>query len=327
MATFLVTGASGFIGVNLVERLLAAGHRVVGLSPDGMPARAAAELARAPGELVDVRGDVRDAATLAGLFAAHRFDAVLAGAAITAGPDRERANPSQILDVNLVGVARTLEAAEAAGVRRLVCFSSTAAMGERAFGATSIGEEERPEPISLYGVTKAAIEGLAARWNGLGQRCEVAVVRLSAAFGAWERASGVRDTLSPPYQLAAAAAASRPVATMPEGGERDWVDAPYAARALEWLLTAPSLPHRLFNVGAGTVWHPRLVADALAAAGLPVVVKPDGEAIAFNDDLARRRVPLAVDRIAAAIGAPSAPRDTAAAYARWVASHREWFAP
>ncbi len=237
MATFLVTGASGFIGVNLVERLLGAGHRVVCLSPDGMPARAANDLAALPGRLVDIRGDVRDAALLGVLFSAHRFDAVLAGAAITAGPERERTNPSAIFDVNLVGVARTLEAAETAGVRRLVCFSSTAAVGERAFGATPIGEDEPPAPLSLYGVTKAAIEGLAARWNGLDRRCEVAVVRLSAVFGAWERSTGVRDTLSPPYQLASAIVAGDAIAPLPQGGDRDWVDAPYVAKALEWLLT------------------------------------------------------------------------------------------
>ena len=326
MATFLVTGASGFIGVNLVERLLGAGHRVVCLSPDGMPARAANDIAALPGEIVDVRGDVRDAALLGALCSTHRFDAVLAGAAITAGPERERTNPSAIFDVNLVGVARTLEAAEAAGVRRLVCFSSTAAMGERAFGATPIGEDEPPAPLSLYGVTKAAIEGLAARWNGLGRTCEVAVVRLSAVFGAWERSTGVRDTLSPPYQLAAAVLAGEVIAPLPQGGDRDWVDAPYVARALEWLLTAPSLPHRLFNVGAGTVWHPRRLVEAFEAAGVNVAMQPGGREIAFNDDVARRRVPLAVERIAAAIGTPPAPSDAAAGYARWALAHAEWFA-
>lgn len=326
MATFLVTGASGFIGVNLAERLLGGGHRVVAFSPDGIPPIARAEFARLSGEMIDVIGDVRDAAALGKLFTDHRFDAVVAGAAITAGADRERRHPASILEVNLVGVARTLEAAEAAGVKRLVCFSSTAAAGERTFGATPVTEADRPEPISLYGITKAAIEGLAVRWNGFGPTCEMVVARLAAVFGPWERASGVRDTLSPPHQLAIAAVEGAAIAPMPAGGDRDWVDAPYVARALEFMATAPVLPHRIFNIGAGCVWHPRVMVDALAAAGLPLATRADGRPIVFNDDVTRRRVPLSVDRLAAAIGAPPTPADAAAAYARWIATHRAWFA-
>jgi hypothetical protein len=55
-------------------------------------------------------------------------------------------------------------------------------------------------------------------------------------------------------------------------------------------------------------------------------VQAGGREIAFNDDVTRRRVPLEVKRIAAAIGAPPTPRDAAAAYARWALAHREWFA-
>jgi hypothetical protein len=74
------------------------------------------------------------------------------------------------------------------------------------------------------------------------------------------------------------------------------------------------------------VWHPRLLVEAFAEAGMKVDMQRDGREIAFNDDVTRRRVPLAVDRIACVIGAPPTPRDAAAAYARWALAHREWFA-
>ncbi len=325
MSTLLLTGASGFIGVNIVERLLGQGHAVVGLSPDGLPALAHAAMARLPGRYLDLIGDVRDAALVARLFAEHRFDAVVAAAAITAGPERERAGPASIIEVNLAGVARMLEAAEAAGVRRLVCFSSTAAVGERAFGAASVLETDRPEPLTLYGITKAALEDLAVRWNSFSPGCEMAVVRLSAAFGPWERASGVRDTLSPAWQLASAAVEGVPVAPLPAGGARDWVHAPWAARVVEWLALEPHLPSHLFNVSAGQLWHPRLMIECLAAAGLPVAESLGGREVAFHDDLNRLRVPLSAGRISLAMAPPPAPEVAARQYAAWVAAHRAWF--
>ena len=108
MKSVLITGASGFIGLNLVEVFLAEGWRVVALSLDGIPPYAAAQLATAPGELIDVRGDVRDKALLERVLAGQRFDAVVAGAAITAGATREQAVPAEIFEVNVVAVMRLL---------------------------------------------------------------------------------------------------------------------------------------------------------------------------------------------------------------------------
>lgn len=325
MNDYLVTGSTGFIGVNVVECLLASGHRVTGLAPDAMPALALQAFARLPGEFRQIAGDVRDARCLDELFGQTRFDGVVAAAAITAGPERERAGPSSLIDVNLVGVARAIELAEAAGVRRLVCFSSTAAAGERAFGNTPVAEDDRPEPVTLYGITKAAIEDLGRRWNSFSPGCQVVVARLSAAFGPWERSSGVRDTLSPAWQLATAAVRGEAVAPLPEGGDRDWGYAPYVAQAVEWMLMAPTLPQQLFNVGSGALWHPRMMIEALAGAGLPLAQHESGQEIAFHDDLSRRRVPLSAARIGAAFAAPPAPDQAVADYARWVAAHPDWF--
>ena len=62
--TVVITGASGFIGLNLVEVFMRRGWRVRALSFDGIPSLAAAEFASLPGELDDRRGDVRDLAAL-----------------------------------------------------------------------------------------------------------------------------------------------------------------------------------------------------------------------------------------------------------------------
>jgi len=261
-----------------------------------------------------VMGEVRDGALLDRLLRTGAFDAVLAGAAITAGPQRQREAPAEIIEVNLAAVARLAALAAKHGVRRVVALSSSAAMGELLFGERPVREEDAPRPATIYGVTKAGIEMLLAALPDL------RVARVAAVFGPWERATGVRDFLSPLYQLARAAAQRRAVAPLPAGGARDWVYAPYAASALEWLLTAPRTEHRLYNLGAGCVWHPREFADAL---GLRL---DGGEAIAFNDDVERRRTFLAMDRMAKEFAMPPAPVEAVAAYGAWVASHREWFA-
>lgn len=324
---FLVTGASGFIGLNLLERLLASGHSVTAFSADELPRLAVAEFSRLPGKLTARRADVRDVEMLEDLFRSGRIDAVLAGAAITAGLARERETPGAIFEVNLVAVATLVALAAKHGVRRVVALSSSAAMGERLFGETPVTEEDRPEPVTLYGQSKAGLESFARRWATLSPGApEIVVARVSAVFGPWERATGVRDSMSPQYALARAAVQRSAIAPLPEGGERDWIHAPYVAASLEWMLSAPRVGHCLYNVGAGRIWHAREFIAALAGNGVGVDQKAGAAEIGFNDDLSRRRSYLDTQRLAREFEAPPAIDAATHSYARWVAAHPEWFA-
>ena len=270
----LVTGGSGFIGVNLLERLLAQGHRVTAVSADDLPQAARSDFASLQGKLETVQADVRDEDAL----------------------------------------------------ERLVALSSSAALGDRLFGDRPATEDDPPQPATIYGITKAALELLQRRWSAIAPGSpQVAIARVSAVFGPWERATGVRDVLSPPYQMARAAARRESMAPLPGGGDRDWVYAPYLGRALEWMLLAPRLDHALYNVGAGCTWHPRVFAAALADAGLPVEEAAGAPAVTFSDDLSRRRTCLDVRRITGEFGPPPAPEAAAEAYAAWVSAHRGWF--
>lgn len=326
MKTVLITGASGFIGLNLVEVFLAEGWRVVALSLDGIPLYAARQLATSSGELIDVRGDVRDKALLERVLAEQRFDAVVAGAAITAGAVREQAVPAEIFEVNVVAVMRLLELAARYQVPRMLCFSSSAAMGELPFGGRAVLEDDAPCPLTLYGITKASLEHSARRWNSFGNAPRLMVARLTAAIGPWERATGVRDTLSPPLAIVRAVLEGRPIAPLPEGGARDYAYAPEVARQLFWMLTAEQPRHMLYQLSPGVVWHASLMIEALRACGLTVRVEPGGEVIAFNDDLTRTRSPLSAQRIAAEFRAPPGAQEAALAFARWALVNRAWFA-
>lgn len=318
---FLVTGASGFVGLNVLERLLAHGHRVTALSADDVPPLA---LERLSGRLQVIRADVRDEAVLE--RALRGAEAVLAGAAITAGITREREAPAQILEVNLAAVLKLVALSAKQGVRRVVVMSSSAAVGDRLFGTQPVREDDPAAPVSLYGIGKAALEAAAHRWATIAPGApDIVVARVAAVFGAWERDTGVRDTLSPLHAIATAAVRGRAVAPLPSGGARDWVAAPYVAAALEWMLTAPRHEHRLYNLGAGFAWHPRDFIAALRDCGLPLREEPGAAPVPFNDDVTRTRTHLDMARLSHEFEPPPALAAATQSYARWVAAHREWF--
>ncbi|HEX4155699.1 MAG TPA: NAD-dependent epimerase/dehydratase family protein [Acidobacteriaceae bacterium] len=137
----LVTGGSGFFGGVLKRRLLAEGFAVVNIDlvrdEDAHPA------------LTSVQVDIRDAATLARLFAEHRFEAVFHCAAMLA---HDVTDEQMLWSSNVDGTRRLGEAAVAAGVRRFVFISSNCLWGENL--GHVVTEDEPPAPVEIYGRSK-----------------------------------------------------------------------------------------------------------------------------------------------------------------------------
>ena len=251
----LVTGASGFVGANLVQALLDRDHEVVAFSLDAVP--------RLPKKAIEVKGDTTDTPFLENLMHERRIEAIWHGAAITAGPERERREASRILEVNTLATIRALEAAARAGVRRFVYPSSSAVYGETAFlGEGTVREDEPLRPLNLYGISKVAAEGAVLRL-GPALDVEVCAGRINAVFGPWERDTGLRDTLSPHLQMAAMAHEGRE-AVLAKGADRDWIYAPDVAQAFVRMLEAPSLPPVAMNITQGRLWPLAIMAEALA---------------------------------------------------------------
>lgn len=323
MGAILITGGAGFVGLNLCEALLARGeHLLVFGRERELPPRAAAAFARLPGRIEIIAGDVNDTVALKALFARHRIDRLFPFAAVTAGPAREAADPHAVLDVNLNGLIRTLEAAREAGtLRRVILPSSAAVYGESAYAHALLDEATTPPiPISLYGVTKYAVERaglrLCAHWG-----LDAVAARIGATYGPWERDTGLRDTLSPHLAILTAAARGEEVALPPAARlAYDWVYVRDLAAGLLALLDAPAPPHRVVNLASGANFAPSLEAcmAELSAAfpgfrwreAMPATIR-------FNED--RPRGVMSVARAADFGWRPRfSPRDAYADYAGWV---------
>lgn len=163
----LVTGGAGFIGSNLVDALLDAGHNVVVLDDLSSGKESNLEGAFARGALLE-RGDIRDEETVRAVFAQHRPDWVFHLAAqIDVRVSLER--PAFDARTNVEGTVNILEAGRLNGVQRVV-FSST---GGAIYGDTEViptPETEPCLPMAAYGQSKFCAEqylGLFHRLYGL----------------------------------------------------------------------------------------------------------------------------------------------------------------
>ncbi len=253
----LVAGGSGFVGLNVVETYLEAGEAVVIYDRAAPPESARAYLESLPGKLIVVTGSVNDRAAVIDALRSHGVDRVVYAAAITSGPDRERSYPELILETNLVGLACVAKAASEAGVRRMVNCSSAAAYGDAGFGHWAWDgpmqeEATREQPVTLYSITKYATERVGARIADL-TGLDLRSVRLTAVFGAWERDTGLRDTLSTPMQASAKAVLGEPV-VLDRREARDWTYSRWVANGIRAVVEAPNPNHALYNIACGETW-------------------------------------------------------------------------
>ena len=165
-----VTGAAGFIGSNLVHRLLADGHRVTAYDNFSTGQRPFLEGARRHPAFGLVEGDVLDLLDLKAAAAGHDFVFHLAANAdVRFGTQ----HPRKDLEQNTIATYNVLEAMRAGGCRRIAFSSTGSVYGEAEVFPTP---EDAPFPVqtSLYGASKLAGEGLIAAYcTGFGFQAHV----------------------------------------------------------------------------------------------------------------------------------------------------------
>jgi nucleoside-diphosphate-sugar epimerase len=249
----LITGGTGFVGLNVAEELLRSGEDVVLFSDRELMGYALQELSKLPGTLTTVAGDIADCTAINTAFTQHQPDRVVHAAVITAGEQRELRDFDRIIDVNIKGTGYVLAAAAKHGTRKVVYVSSGSAYGLSLLDGTTVSEETPAQPDTLYSVTKYTSERVCARFR---QLCALHVVcaRLGSVFGPWEHDTGVRDSLSLPFQIVHRAMADEEVVLPRREPRRDWIYSRDAATAIVHLLCSTALRYDLYNVACGAEW-------------------------------------------------------------------------
>ncbi|MEI7932303.1 MAG: NAD-dependent epimerase/dehydratase family protein [Alphaproteobacteria bacterium] len=189
MSAIVVTGAAGFVGAAVCDRLLARGEAVVGLDnfnayyDVGLKEARADRLAGKPGFSM-VRGDLSDADMVRDLIAGARH-VVHVGA--QAGVRHSIEAPFDYERSNLAGHLSVLEACRAAGVDHLVYASSSSVYGERPeTGAAFKETDAAAKPASLYAATKRANELMSEAYASL-YRIPQTGLRFFTVYGPWGR--------------------------------------------------------------------------------------------------------------------------------------------
>jgi UDP-glucuronate 4-epimerase len=239
----LVTGAAGFIGSHLCERLLAEGHDVTGLDafipyyPRAVKERNLAGLRREP-RFRFVQADLRDA-DLAPLVA--DADAVVNEAGMPGSSSWDQFG--LYLECNVRGTQRLLEALRAAGdveKRRLVQISTSTVYGVEACGDETV----LPRPANPYGITKLAAEHLALVY-GASFGLPVVALRYFSVYGPRQRPDMAY------HIFIDALLAGRPIAIQGDGEQtrgNTYVDDCVTGTLLA---LARGAPGEVYNIGGG----------------------------------------------------------------------------
>ncbi len=185
----LVTGAAGFIGFHVAQRLLRKGCAVVGI--DNLNAYYDPKLKQARlAELEKLNGfrfvklDFADRAGMAALFAEHRFPYVVHLGA-QAGVRYSLVDPHAYIDSNIVGFTNILEGCRHNGCRHLLFASSSSVYGANTKMPFSV-HDNVDHPLALYGASKKANELMAHAYAHL-FRLPATGLRFFTVYGPWGR--------------------------------------------------------------------------------------------------------------------------------------------
>jgi UDP-glucose 4-epimerase len=259
----LVTGAAGFIGSHLFDRLTADGHEVVGV--DNM---SSGHNVPESGELH--RMDVADPAFVT--LAAERRPEVICHLAAQVSVRASVADPAHDARVNVLGTVNVLEGARAAGARKVVFTSSCAVYGVPDALPVPVDAELRPK--SPYAASKVAGEVYAEMYQAL-HGIDFTTLTLANVYGPRQTPEGEAGVIA---IFSDALLAGKPTKVYGDGkNTRDYV---YVLDVVDAF--AKSCGERgngrRFNVGTGVQTTDRdlhtLVAEAAGAADEPAFAPP-----------------------------------------------------
>ena len=290
----LVTGAAGFIGYHVSQRLLEQGHEVVGADNlndyyDVNLKKARLDLLLPHPQFQFFKMDLSEKAAVSELFAAQKFERVIHLAA-QPGVRYSIQNPMAYIDANILGHMNILEGCRHHNVGHLIYSSSSSVYGlnrKQPFSA----EDDVDHPVSLYAATKKANELMSHSYSHLYQ-LPTTGLRFFTVYGPWGRpdmalfkfvkamldgktidvynhGNMVRDFT---YVGDIAEAVVRLVNVIP-AADSDWT-------VEEGLKSASSAPYKIYNVGNG---QPTRLGDFIQAIETALDIKANKHYMDMQD--------------------------------------------
>lgn len=185
----LVTGAAGFIGFHLSQKLLERGAEVVGI--DNLNDYYSVDLKRARLDQLSPKGQFRfekidlvDQTTMANLFEQEQFDVVV-NLAAQAGVRHSLTHPHTYVSTNIVGFLNVLEGCRQNAVKHLVYASSSSVYGSNTQMPFSV-RNNVDHPVSLYAASKKSNELMAHSYSHL-FGLPTTGLRFFTVYGPWGR--------------------------------------------------------------------------------------------------------------------------------------------
>jgi nucleoside-diphosphate-sugar epimerase len=308
----LMTGASGFIGANVVRYLSEKGYSVLGTT----------RRKGGPGPLVEdylggdkdsitwITVDLRDSERVMNIAEDHNIGGIIHAAVFTpASRELEQTRSRDILESNIMGTVNTLELAKEAGVDRYVYVSSSGVYGSTG-DPTEPVPETSPAPYlqssGFYRTTKIACERLTEHYGRLFPMTTTSM-RVGAPYGCMERPTASRQRMGPIYRfLELILTEKRKKLRVKElDYTRDWTFAMDTASCLVAGLETPPPISPLYNVSCGVNSSLREILRAIQEApGVNFEWEEvgDDEDADFPDSVGIRRGPLNIEKARRELG-------------------------
>ncbi|MGA9534097.1 MAG: NAD-dependent epimerase/dehydratase family protein [Anaerolineales bacterium] len=248
---FLVTGAAGFLGAALANRLAREGHQVRGLDD-----LSAGDRERLHSDVLFTRGDVTDRPKLWTLL--QDVDCVYHLAARVSVPESVL-YPREYNIINVGGTVSVMEAMRDVGVRRVVFISSGAVYGDQA--PQPLIESQPADPRSPYAVSKLAAEHY-VRTIGTLWGIEPVCLRVFNTFGPNQQLPAAHPPVVPHFLRQAIKGGTMVIHGSGEQ-TRDFVYLDDVVEAMVAAATAPHLDRLVINIGSGQETSIRELAQAV----------------------------------------------------------------